>query len=185
MTIRTSVFIAASLDGYIAAADGGIDWLLQSAPPEEAHGYDEFIASIDVIVMGRATYDTARSFGAWPYDQLRVVVLSRTLTDADIPPDLRATVRVHPGPIDASLLEELAASGATHAYVDGGQVIQGFLRADLLDDMVVTRIPVLLGSGIPLFGALTEPVWWTHEGTVTFPSGLVSSTYRRKRGRMP
>lgn len=178
MTLRTSVFIAASLDGFIARPDGGIDWLDRPGFDED-HGYDAFIADIDLLVIGRGTYEKVLSFGGWAYGDRRVVVLSRTLRPDDLPDRVRATVTVHPGPVDTAFLRELEASGATHAYVDGGRVIQSFLREGLLDDMVITRIPVLLGSGLPLFGAVPGDVWWTHVATRSFASGLVQSTYRR------
>ncbi|MEO6443870.1 MAG: dihydrofolate reductase family protein [Gemmatimonadaceae bacterium] len=178
--MRTSVFIAASLDGYIARPDGANDWLMQAATSGEDHGYDDFISTIDVMVLGRASFEKALTFDGWPYGALRVVVLSRTLSDADIPEALRAKVSIHPGPVDAPFVQWLGESGATHAYIDGGKVIQSFIRAGLLDDMIVTRIPVLLGSGLPLFGDVSPDVWWDHLSTRAFPSGLVQSEYRKR-----
>lgn len=185
MALRTSVFIGTSLDGFIARPDGDLAWLTTSAPPEEDHGYDAFMRTIDVLVMGRSTFETVRSFGAWPYGSRRVVVLSRTLSDEAVPTALRGTVAVHPGPVDRVLCETLEASGATHAYIDGGQVIQAFLREDLLEELVITRIPVLLGNGVPLFGALPADRWWSHVATRSFASGLVQSTYHRNRTPRP
>jgi dihydrofolate reductase len=166
------IYIATSVDGYIARANGAIDWL---APYNEDTGYDTFIASIDGLVMGRGTFETALSFGAWPYDK-PVVVLSRTLTDADIRADLAGKVRVS-NMSPKTLMESLGAAGWQRAYVDGGKVIQAFLRDGLIADMVLTRIPVLLGNGIPLFGQTNRDIALRHVATRSYPSGLVQSTY--------
>ena len=181
MRPRTSVFIATSLDGFIAREDGGIDWLDHLSLEGEDQGYEAFMADVDLLVMGRATFETVLGFGQWPYGTRRMVVMSRTLASDAIPEALRATVSVHAGPVDEALLESFAAKGATHAYVDGGLLIQAFLQADLIDDMIITRLPVLLGAGRPLFGALAGDRWWRHEATTAFPSGLVQSRYVRMR----
>lgn len=156
--MRCSIFIATSLDGFIARPDGALDWLpgadvtaddFDGSPPGDS-GYDAFIAEVDVIVMGRATYETVLAFGIdWPYPRPVVVLTSRPLGTV---PD-GADVRVEQGPA-AEVVDRLAADGFTHAYVDGGDVIQQFLAADLLDAMTITVVPVLLGQGIHLFGEL-------------------------------
>ena len=173
------VYIAASVDGFIARPDGSLDWLpgTPDGPPmpSEDHGYDAFMARVDTVVMGRGTFDTVRDFVPWPYLGKRVVVLSRTLTAADLPAHLTGHVEVHPGPV-AALAGFLAA--AQGVYVDGGQTIQAFLRAGRIDELIVTRIPVLLGQGRPLFGTLEADVPLRHVGTQSFPSGFVQSTYR-------
>ncbi|GHF52285.1 dihydrofolate reductase [Deinococcus metalli] len=174
------VYIAASVDGFIARPDGSLDWLpgaQQGSPPMptgEDHGYEAFMARVDTVVMGRSTFDTVREYRPWPYAGKRLVVLSRTLTPADLPRDLAGQVSVHPGPVDALAA---ALAGARGVYVDGGQTIQAFLRAGLLDELIVTRIPVLLGAGRPLFGALDADVLLRHVDTQAFPSGFVQSTY--------
>lgn len=170
------VFIATSLDGYIARTDGRIDWLDRVPSDGDDHGYAAFFARMDGMVMGRATFETVLGFGAWPYEK-PVVVMSRTLAPADLPKDLVGRVRVHSGP-PRTVLAELGAEGWTRAYVDGGQLIQSFLRDGLIADLVITRIPVLLGSGLPLFGDLASDVLLEHVTTASFPSGLVQSHYR-------
>lgn len=176
------VFIATSLDGFIARPDGGIDWLFHQPPtdPPEDHGYDAFVSRVDTLVMGRGSFEKVMTFEQWPYAGLRVIVLSRTL--GELPADFRDKAELHRGS-----LEELRTKvqGSKGVYVDGGQVIQSFLRLGLIDEMTVTRLPVLLGSGLPLFGPLTgdqqsADQWWQHQDTRVFAgSGMVQSTYRR------
>ncbi|PTA67089.1 dihydrofolate reductase family protein [Deinococcus arcticus] len=179
------VFIATSLDGFIARPDGRLDWLpgaLPDGPPApegEDYGFDAFMAEIDVVVMGRATFETVQALDPWPYSA-RMVVLSRTLTNEAIPARLRPEVTVHPGPVD-TLVAELRAQGTGGVYVDGGQTVQAFLRAGLMDTLVITQVPVLLGTGLSLFGPLTQDVWFEHLETRSFPSGLVQSRYRARR----
>jgi dihydrofolate reductase len=175
MPLRASAFIATSLDGYIARPDGGIDWLPDPSTSTEDHGYDAFLADKDVIVMGRGTYELVLTFGGWPYP-LPVVVLSTTLRDADIPERARGKVTLHPGPVPA-LVRDLEGAGHRHAYVDGGQVITAFLAAGCLERITITRVPVLIGRGLPLFGEVARDLPFAHQRTVAFPSGLVQSTY--------
>lgn len=170
------IYIAASLDGYIARPDHSLDWLMKQPTEGEEQGFEEFMASVDGLVMGRKTYEVVLGFGGdWPY-QKPVIVMSRTLTDADIPAELAGKVRISPLAPEA-LMAELAGQGWARAYIDGGQVIQSFLRAGLVADLVLTHIPILLGSGIALFGALDRDIDLRHSETRTFPSGLVQSTY--------
>ncbi|WP_101827130.1 dihydrofolate reductase family protein [Klebsiella michiganensis] len=174
--VTTHVFIAVSLDGYIARQDGDIDWLLQRDDPTEDHGYAAFIVDKDWIVMGRGSYEKALTFDQWPYDR-PVLVLSRQLTDTAIPEALKGKVQLSsrtPGEV----LADLAAQNAHRVYLDGGQVIQSFLREGLVADIVITTVPVLLGSGKPLFGSLTRDIDLTLLSSRNFPSGLVQSHYR-------
>lgn len=187
MNTRAAVFIATSLDGFIARADGAIDWLPTGDPqhPDEDFGYAAFMASIDVLVMGRKTFQTVLGFGSqwpqdWPYGNKPVVVLSTRLHDEDIPTGLRPHVEVHPGPVPA-LLQMLGQRGHAKAYVDGGQTIQAFLREDAVDELTLTRVPVLLGQGIPLFGSLPMDRHLRHLETRSFANGLVQSRYRVQR----
>jgi dihydrofolate reductase len=174
--IRFSVFIATSLDGYIARKNGDLDWLPGSdaTASNEDHGYQEFIATIDTLVMGRNTYELVLTFGEWPYRGKRVVVLS-----SRFPKQLTRLADGVEGTsaAPAELARQLAASGATHVYVDGGMTIQSFLQAGLIQDMIITRVPVLIGAGIPLFGPLAQDIRLRHESTRSFASGLVQSRY--------
>jgi len=175
------VFIAVSVDGFIARTDGSIDWLEPPASelPHEAaredHGYDSFVADMDGIIMGRGTFEKVLTFGAWPYTK-PVIVLSRTLSDEDLRPDLHDKVRIANLP-PKQLVAELSGIGWRRAYIDGGKVIQAFLCAGLVENLVVTRIPILIGNGIPLFGSLPADIHLKHIETTTFPSGFVQSTY--------
>lgn len=175
-TITAHVFIATSLDGFIARTDGSIDWLLQRDDPAEDHGYANFIADKDAIVMGRGSYEKALTLGPWAYDR-PVVVLSRQLQGSPVPAALEGKVRFC-GQTPRELLEDLARQRVRRVYVDGGQVVQSFLREGLIHDMVITTVPVLIGSGRPLFGALAGDVDLQLAGSRSFPSGLVQSTYR-------
>lgn len=175
--VTAHVFIATSLDGFIARPDGDIAWLLQRDDPAEDHGYQDFIADKDLIVMGRGTYEAVAGFDPWPYDR-PVVVLSRQLAGTAVPEALRGKVRFA-AQTPRQLLEELAQQNVRRIYVDGGQLIQSFLREGLVSDMVITTVPVLLGAGRPLFGAVPHDIDWTLVASRSFASGLVQSTYRR------
>jgi dihydrofolate reductase len=170
--MMVSVFIGTSVDGFIARSNGAFDFL--PAGGGEPHGYDEFIASVDTLVIGRDTFETVLAFPAWPYGDKRVVALSSR------PLDLSA---VRGGRVEqmegapAEIVARLAASGAQHLYVDGGITIQRFLRAGLVNRLTITRVPVLIGEGIPLFGALPHDVRLRHIATQQYPSGLVKSEY--------
>jgi dihydrofolate reductase len=169
--MTASVFVGTSLDGFIARPNGDLDFLPEGGG--EPHGYDEFIASVDAIVIGRKTFETVLGFEGWPYGEKRVVVLSSR------PLDLSAAggaVEQMSGP-PAEIASRLAASGARHIYVDGGITIQRFLCAGLIQRLVVTRVPVLIGNGIPLFGVLPRDIRLSHVATRHFPSGLVQSEY--------
>ncbi len=148
------VFIGTSLDGFIARENGETDWLENWPDVGHDYGYSEFMASVDGLIIGRGTFEKALSFGHWPYDK-PVIVLSRSLSESDIRPDLIGKVRLSQSK-PAHLLSELEREGWKRAYIDGGQVIQSFLREGLVHDMVLTRIPILLGSGLPLFGRASK-----------------------------
>lgn len=170
------VFIATSLDGFIARIDGDIGWLLSRDAEGEDHGYDSFIKDMDGIIMGRGTYEKILSFESWPYTK-PVVVLSKTLASATVPDKLQGKLRfINLQPRKA--MEQLSREGWKKAYVDGGQIIQSFLREKLIHDMVITKVPVLIGEGRPLFGALSEDISLAHRESKIFPSGLVQSRYR-------
>ena len=169
--MKASVFIGTSLDGFIARANGDLDFL----PPGggEPHGYDEFMATVDALVIGRKTFETVLSFDTWPYGDKPAFVLStRTLAAAP----LGAVVEGMSG-APAEIVSKLAARGFRHIYVDGGITIQRFLQAGLIQRLIITRVPVLIGAGIPLFGAIQRDIVLRHVGTRQYASGLVQSEY--------
>ncbi|MDH7788664.1 dihydrofolate reductase [Ochrobactrum sp. 19YEA23] len=169
------VFIATSLDGFIARENGDIDWLLARDDAGEDHGYNDFINEIDIIVMGRGTYESIRKMGDWFYTR-PVLVLSAQLARQAVPSDLAGLVRFSDKSPEETMMM-LKTEGAKRAYIDGGRIIQSFLSRDLISDMVITRVPVLLGAGRPLFGGGQRDVSLLHMGTRSFPSGLVQSHY--------
>lgn len=172
--MNTSVFIATSLDGFIARTDGSIDWLGDGDPEGEDYGFAGFFASVDYLVMGRHTFEKVVSFGQWPYGDKRLVVLtSRSLT---IPVELAETVETMDGAPE-EVVAQLAQRGAKHLYVDGGITIQRFLEAGLIQRLTIAHIPILIGEGIPLFGPLTRDVTLHHAETKTFRNGIVQSEY--------
>lgn len=167
------VYIATSLDGFIARRDGGVDWLDPYVADGEDYGFNAFMDSVDGLVMGRGTFEKVLTFGPWPYSK-PVVVLSQTRRD--VPEELSENVCIS----DASpveIMQQLAEEGWHRVYVDGGKVIQAFLRENLIEDLIITRVPVLLGDGIPLFGPLDADIGLSHLKTIDYPSGLVQSTY--------
>lgn len=172
MKTLASVFAGTSVDGFIARADHALDFL-----PEDGggpHGFEEFFASVDVLVMGRNTYDKVLSFGAWPYEKKPVIVLSHR--PIDMPSDANATVERMSGTPE-QILTQLAARGCKHAYIDGGITVTQFLAAGCIQRIIVTQVPVLIGTGIPLFGALPADIKLKHVATRTYPSGLVQNEY--------
>jgi dihydrofolate reductase len=176
--MTVSVFVGASVDGFIARSNHDLDWL--PADGGEPHGYEEFIATVDAIVIGRKTFDKVMTFGSWPYRDKRVVVLSSRSLDLSV---VVGGIVEQMGGAPAEIVSNLAATGANHLYVDGGVTIQEFLRAGMVDRLVITRVPVLIGEGIPLFGSLPHDVRLRHVATRQFPSGLVQSEYLVEAGR--
>ena len=168
--MRCSVFIATSLDGYIARTDGSLDWLELAAGDPDDHGYTAFMASVDTLVVGRGTYDTVLGFPEWPYNGKRVIVMTHR------PVELR-----HGAVAFAGSPRELLATvpDARRIYVDGGNVIRQFLAADLIDDITLSLIPIVLGAGIPLFGGREHR--FELEGHQAWPSGLVQLRMRVRR----
>jgi dihydrofolate reductase len=169
--MKGSVFVGTSLDGFIARADGSFDFLPEGGG--EPHGYTEFMATVDAIVMGRHTYETVLKFDTWPYGKKPVFVLS---THILAPAPREAVVERVSGNPD-EIVARLATRGIGHIYVDGGITIQRFLAAGLIQRIIITRVPVLIGSGIPLFGAVPRDIALTHVATRQYASGLVQSEY--------
>jgi dihydrofolate reductase len=167
---RCSVFIAVSLDGFIARPDGSLDWLAVVEQKGEDYGYQRFADSVDVLVVGRKTYETALGFDGWPYSGKRCIVVTHR------PSEARHGEEFFAGEPRA-LVERLAREGAGRVYVDGGQIIQQFLAANLIDDLTLSVIPVLLGDGIPLFARGPERRLVLEE-TRSWPTGLTQLHYR-------
>jgi len=170
--MTATVFVGTSVDGFIARPNGDLDFLPEGGG--EPHGYTEFIAGVDAIVIGRNTFEKVLTFRPWPYGNKRVVILSSR------PLDLSAVVG---GAVEqmsgspAVIISQLAATGAHHLYIDGGITIQRFLSAGLIQRLIITRVPVLIGDGIPLFAALPCDIRLHHVATRHFQSGLVQSEY--------
>jgi dihydrofolate reductase len=175
--MKVSVFVATSVDGYIARENGGIDWLNAGgdAGSGEDYGYREFINSVDGFVMGRHTYEKVLSFGSWPYGKKPVIVLSSR--KVDIPKNISKTVSwITASPKE--VVKDLTKEGLKHLYVDGGRTIQNFLKEGLIQEMIITMVPILIGSGIPLFGSLPHDVKLRSMRTRQFDDGLVQCRYQ-------
>jgi dihydrofolate reductase len=176
------VFIATSLDGFIARSNGSLDWLLQvqaTAPVGEDFGYAAFMAGIDALVMGRKTFETVLAFDSWPYPGRLVHVMSRSGA-LHIPRALEPSVR-QTRQAPAELLRQLAHSGVRRICLDGGELIQAFLSDDLVDRMTITTVPMLPGEGRRPFGPLPADRAWTLDGVRHWDGGLVQARYARTR----
>lgn len=174
--MRVSVFIGTSVDGYIARADGDIAWMHEVEPLEgdDDAGYGELLASVDALVMGRGSFEKVLEFEDWPYGEKEVIVLSQTLKS--VPEGLRATVKIDTSTPQA-LMERLSKEGYQRIYLDGGKVIQSFLREGLVDDLTLTTLPVLIGEGLPLFGALEHDVKLKLLDSRSWENGFVQAKY--------
>ncbi|MFA6303227.1 MAG: dihydrofolate reductase family protein [Legionella sp.] len=178
MQPKVSVFIATSLDGYIAREDGSIDWLMeanQQAPAGEDGGYKAFISTVDMLVMGRVSFEKVQEFDPWPYTNLPVIVLSSE--PIDIPNHLKENV-TNSDKKPHELMYELAEQNIQHIYLDGGITIQNFLRESLVDEITITIVPVLLGSGRPLFGSLTNDIKLERLSSRSIDGGWVQMHFR-------
>lgn len=173
--VSTHVYCGTSLDGFIARPDGDIGWLVRFADDEALAAYNEFAARIDVMVIGRGTFEKVLEFDTWPYDK-PVYLLSSTL---ERPPegfqDKVTIVCLKP----SDLLAHLYEAGFRAAYIDGGKVVQSFLAEDLIDELIVAKVPVLIGEGITLFGSLASDIEFDHQETRICSNGLVRSYYAR------
>ena len=171
--MKLSVFCGVSVDGFLARPNDALDFL--RAGEAEPHGFEEFYASVDVVVIGRRTFEVVLTFGKWFYGKKPVVVLSsRPLDFSSVKGGMVEQMSGEP----AEIVVQLEARGFRHAYVDGGITIQRFLAAGLIDRLVITRVPVLIGAGIPLFGQLPRDVNLRHVATRCYGGGLVQSEYR-------
>ena len=174
---KCSVFIATSLDGFIARNNGSIDWLIKAnnlAAPDEDGGYKLFISKIDALVMGRNSFEKILSFESWPYGKLPVIVMSNR--SIEIPLKLKNHVYVSSETPD-NLVKRLSSEGFKHLYIDGGITIQNFLACHLINELTITIVPVLLGSGRALFGNLPHDIELKHIATHTFEGGFVQIKY--------
>ncbi len=179
--MKTSVYIATSLDGFIARKDGSLDWLNEAnanVPDGEDFGFRAFMDSVDALIMGRKTFEQVLSFGQWTYGETPVIVLSGN--PRCISPDAPDTV-TRSSERPCTLLERLSREGVEHVYIDGGATIRSFLSAGLVDEITVTVIPVLLGEGISPFGPLEKDVGLIHQRTHVFEFGFVQTTYLVRR----
>ncbi|WP_319370241.1 dihydrofolate reductase family protein [uncultured Ilyobacter sp.] len=169
------VYIATSLDGYIATEDGGIEWLSDIPNPNNSdYGFNAFIQKIDAIVMGRNTFEKVLSFGQWPYEK-KVFVFSNKLKK--VPGNLTEKVKIITGDVK-TVVADINKMGFVNLYIDGGKTIQSFLKEGLIDEMIITRIPILLGAGIPLFGKLEKPIRFDKVETEILDDLLVKSHYK-------
>ena len=171
-SIKTSVFCGVSVDGFLARPDHGLDFL--ETHEQEPHGFEEFFRSVDVVVIGRRTFEVVKTFGGWAYGKKPVVVLSTNALDFSW---IKGGVVAQMSGEPAEVVAQLEARDFRHAYIDGGITIQRFLAAGLIDRMVISSVPVLIGTGIPLFGPLPRDIRLRHVATRTFRGGLVQNEY--------
>ena len=179
--MKVTVYIATSVDGFIARQNGALDWLPGEASvgDEEDYGYQEFIDSVDALVMGRNTYEKVLSFGSWPYGDKPVIILSHR--HVNIPNRIANTVTSMSVP-PSDVVRCLEEQGWNHLYIDGGKTIQRFLADGLIDQFIITQVPILIGHGIPLFGPLPHDVRLHHLETRPFKSGCVQTRYSVLKG---
>jgi dihydrofolate reductase len=170
--MKLSVFCGMSVDGFLARPDGALDFL--DAGGQEPHGFEEFYAGVDVVVIGRKTFEVVLTFGNWFYGKKPVVVLSsRPLDFSSIKGGVVEQMSGEP----SEIVKRLNSRGFKYSYIDGGITIQRFLAAGLIDRLVITRVPVLIGVGIPLFGPLPRDISLRHVATRSYNGGLVQSEY--------
>jgi len=170
--MKLSVFCGVSVDGFLARPDHALDFL--DAGGQEPHGFEEFYGSVDVVVIGRKTFEVVLTFGKWSYGKKPVVVLSsRPLDFSSIEGGVVEQMSGEP----VEIVKQLRSRGFKHAYIDGGLTIQRFLAAGLIDRMVITRVPVLIGAGITLFGPVQRDINLRHVATRSYKGGLVQSEY--------
>lgn len=182
--MKCSVFIATSADGFIATADGSVDWLHSSGDQsadmgEQAHmGFNDFLASVDCIIMGRKCMEVISNMNLtpeqWPYGNLRIVVLSNSMSHP--PSNLDGKVEMYSGDL-LKLVDQLSSEGHQHAYIDGGKTIQAFLNLELINSLTITRAPILLGEGIPLFGKTEKSLKLTNSSAAVFPNDFIQVRY--------
>lgn len=175
--MKVSVFVATSIDGFIARKDGSLDWLdnaSQQVQKNEDCGFNAFLSSVDAVIMGRKTFEFVRDSGQWPYRDKRLIVLSGGSTS--IPESRKNDVTIsHEAPKE--LLKRLSKDGVQHVYVDGGKTINGFLKEQLIDEIVVTIMPISIGQGIALFDHGNGDIELTLRSSKTYAGGIVQLQY--------
>lgn len=170
--MKLSVFCGVSVDGFLARPNHALDFL--DAGGQGPHGFEEFYKNVDVIVIGRRTFEVVLTFGDWPYGKKPVIVLSsRPLDFSKVKGGVVEQMAGEP----AEIVNEMKSRGFKHVYVDGGVTIQKFLASGCIDRLVITRVPVLIGTGIPLFGAMPHDIPLHHVATRCYKGGLVQSEY--------
>ena len=170
--MRLSVFCGVSVDGFLARPDDALDFL--DAGGQEPHGFEEFYGSVDVVVIGRKTFEVVRKFGEWSYGKKPVIVLSsRSIDFSGVKDGVVEQMSGEP----AEIVKQLKSRGFKHAYIDGGVTIQRFIAAGCIERLVITRVPILIGAGIPLFGPLPRDITLRHIETRCYKGGLVQSEY--------
>jgi len=175
--MKTIVYIGTSLDGFIARKNGDIDWLTQFANDEAISAYEEFMNRIDSIVIGKGTFEKVLTFPSWPYEK-KVFVLSTSIKQ--VPDKVKDKVNILVMNPD-ELLSYLFRGGFTSIYVDGGKVIQDFLKKDLIDELIIAKAPILIGAGIPLFASLDIDLQFKHIKTQIQSNGIIRSYYERQK----
>lgn len=183
--MKCSVFIATSIDGMIAKKDGSVDWLhsagnLNADMGSRADmGFNDYISSVDCMIMGRKCMEAISSMNLtpehWPYGSLRIIVLSNSLKN--LPANMQGKVELYSGNLN-DLISNLESEGFTHAYIDGGTTIRGFLKLKMINEITITRAPILLGEGIPLFGSIEQDIKLTESKAEAFPNDFVQVRYK-------
>lgn len=174
--MKTFVYIAQSLDGFIAKPDGNLDWLNHNSYGED-YGFKKFMKNIDVMLMGANTFNVVMNFDEWIYNNKKVFVLSNRMKMEDIPQRLYDKVEIS-NLSPKEIISELKEKGTKGIYVDGGKLIQSFLKEDLIDELIITQVPILLGNGIPLFGSLGKEIKLELIRNQSFKSGLIQFNYK-------
>jgi len=181
--MKCSVYIATSVDGYIATADGGVDWLhtagnLEVDMGSEDMGFQSYMDSVDCMIIGRKCMEMISSMNItpeqWPYGDVRIVVLSNTVKKP--PENLSGKIEMYSGDIQ-DLIIKLESSGFKHAYIDGGSTITSFINLELINEMTITKAPVLLGGGKPLFGKINKNVKLENAKASSFPNDFIQVKY--------
>ena len=169
------VFMATSLDGFVAREDNSLDWLMKYGVDESDNSFEEFTKTIDVLVMGSGTFKTVLGFNQWPY-QMHTYVISRTLTQNDVPEDLQNKVTIK-NLNPEELMKLLYDNGHKKVYVDGGKLVQSFLNKGLITEITLTQIPILIGKGKRIFGEMENDIDLELVSTKPMKFGFVQNHY--------